>query len=481
MQQPTDSIVLESIRDNNMIFVTVQPDNTYFHWQVEIYLYQFAKHGIADRCYALFGYTGDAPSEYATNLAKRSVCPNIKFYKDEREQKDYAPSIRPHVMAKFFKENPNLGKNVFYHDSDIFLTKLPRFDLMLQPHDNISYVSDTISYIGYEYIKECSTRYKSAHPKLPDLDIFNNMCRIVGIDKPLVISNQRNSGGAQYLLKNVDHEYWAECEKKCVELYAYLSEYEKTYPVGHHIQKWTTDMWVVFWLHLKRGHKVLVHKELDFSWATSTTKEYENLNIFHLAGITGTNCSDKFYKGKFTATSIFDAYLKNPAIFGHISKNNATYPYTEVIKEYVQNVYMPFKGITSINLPQEGSNINPNMAIAAANRKNSYARRGEGRSGARSIPNPVPRTTPITRFKISSTNLYDGVFHQDQNTKCCEKPIWRSDNGTYVVFWTGSHWVMTYTGYIDQIGPNCGGLISNSSDDPYTNNWNTSDMIINSL
>src|SRR5271155_2523908 len=52
--------ILGALRDNNVIFISAQPDNTYFHWQVEIYLYQFAKQGVADRCFALIGYTGSA-------------------------------------------------------------------------------------------------------------------------------------------------------------------------------------------------------------------------------------------------------------------------------------------------------------------------------------------------------------------------------------------------------------------------------------
>jgi hypothetical protein len=429
MQRPTDSNVLKSIRENNMIFVSAQPDTTYFHWQVEIYLYQFSKHGISDRCYALFGYKGSSPSTYVTTLAKKY--PNIKFYKDERKQNNYSPTIRPHILAKFFREFPSFGKNIFYHDSDIFLTKLPRFDLMLLPNDNTSYVSNTISYIGYEYIKECSNRYCSKHPSLPQLDIFIGMCNIIGIDQILVTKNQNNSGGAQYLLKNIDASFWEDCETKCDELYSYLSEYEKIYPITHHIQKWTTDMWVVLWLYWKRGGNTLIHKELDFSWATSTVKEYNNLNIFHLAGITDNNSSDKFYKGKFTKVTIFDAYINNPNIFNNINKNNATYLYTEVIKEYV----------SSFSIEKE----------------------------------------LIVKFKINTREKYNGVYYQDDNVQCCNKSVWRSENNMYIIFWTGKHWILTSSIYESYIGPNCGGLLSNSSNKPYYCHWNRNDITISLL
>ena len=424
MQKSTDSNVLKSIRENNMIFVSAQPDTTYFHWQVEIYLYQFSKHSIEDRCYALFGYTGTSPSEYAKFLAKKYQ--HILFYKDKRKNTDYSPSIRPHILAKFFKEYPLLGKNVFYHDSDIFLTSLPRFDLMLSPNDSKSYVSNTIAYIGYEYLKDCSERYQEEYSSIPDLDIFYGMCNIVGIKPQIVINNQNNSGGAQYLLKNIDYRFWRKCEKKCVELYDYLSNYEDMYPISDHIQKWTTDMWVVLWLYWKRNGPTIIHKELDFSWATSSIKEYNKLNIFHLAGITDDNCSDKFYKGKFTNISVFDAYIKNPKIFDHIDKNNATYLYTEVIKEYVQNVIL--------------------------NNDNSK--------------------TTSKRFKINTNESYRGIYYQDENKQCCNKLIWRSENKLYIIFWNEECWILTHSVYEDQIGKSCGGIVSNNSGEPYHNSWN---------
>src|SRR5439155_972507 len=103
----------------------------------------------------------------------------------------------------------------------LLITK-SQFEYMLQPYDKTSYLSDTISYIGYEYINSCSERYKSKYPNLRDNDIFYGMCDTVGINYDLVINNQNNSGGAQYLLKNIDDKFWEECELKCEKLYDYL-------------------------------------------------------------------------------------------------------------------------------------------------------------------------------------------------------------------------------------------------------------------
>ena len=422
--------ILSSIEKSNLIFISAQPDETYFHWQVEIYLYQFAKHGIIDRCYALFGYKGQEPSKYALELSKRY--PNIKFYKDTRKMPNaYSPSIRPNILAQFFKEYPDLGKNVFYHDSDIFLVKMPRFDQML--NDDIAYLSDTISYIGYNYIKICSERYKSTYPQLKNNDIFFGMCEIIGIDPKLVEQNENNSGGAQYLLKDIDYTFWEECETKCLELYNYFVEYDKKYRIGHGIQKWTADMWVLLWLYWKKGKKTLIHSELHFSWAIGTANEYNTRNIFHLAGVTSNNSNNKFHKGLYVRKNIFDEYKINPNIFNHIDRNNATYEYVKVIKEYVSN--------------------NNNVKVI---KDTSYNK--------------------IIQFTMNTSMIYNGIYNIDKSKKCCDNYIWRSQNKTFIIFWTGSIWVLTYSKYENEIGPKCGGIISNNSDNPCLE-WNSTEEI----
>jgi hypothetical protein len=451
--QDTNETTLKSIEENNLIFVSAQPDTVYFHWQVEIYLYQFSKHGIINRCYALFGYI-TKPSEYGIYLA--SKYPNIKFYKDERKAQApetiaYAPTIRPHLLSKFFKEYPELGKNVFYHDSDIFLVKLPKFEYMLDPFDKTTYLSNTISYIGYEYIKTCAKRYKLKHPSLPDDDIFYGMCDVLDIDYELVIKNENNSGGAQYLLKNIDTEFWKECEVKCETLYTYLSNYEKKYPIIKPIQKWTVDMWVILWLYWKKGFRTLIHKELDFSWATSSSDDYKRLNIFHLAGVTDNIASDKFHKGLFIKRSVFDAYIEDPNIFSHIDPNNATYEYVKIIKEYVQKNYMSSKRM------KFNSNI---KAIK---------------------PPSMETNNNIKSFRIISENIYANDYHIDETLFCCNKHVWRSENDLFLIFWNGNEWILTYSAYEEFIGPNCGGIISNTSTVPYSNEWNTSEMIVKLL
>jgi hypothetical protein len=398
---------------NELIFISAQPDQVYFHWQVELYMYQFAKHGIKDKCYAVFGYTGDKPSPYIVNLAKTY---NIVWYKDERDLNKpnfYIPSIRPHILKKFFKDRPELGKNVFYHDSDIFLVKLPPFELMLQ--DNIAYLSDTISYIGYDYIVHSSKRYKEKYPELPDNDILTKMCDCIGISEDLVKINQTNSGGAQYLLKNIDSEFWENVESSCYKMYNMLKIYESTYPIGHHIQSWTTDMWAVLWHYWKRGQQTVIHRELDFSWATDNRKNYLQKNIFHLAGVTEESPKTIFFKGRYSSKNVLDEYRKNPKLFDDISSDSATFEYVNVIKELVDAKPVSVKN----------------------------------------------------NFFLNTTDSWSGVYQRDANVKHLGEHVWRSTDNKFILFWNSTCWVVTSSEYENEMSETCGGYKSYPSLDVF--------------
>lgn len=427
-----DSETLRAIKDNNLIFISAQPDEVYFHWQVELYLYQFSKHGILDQCYAVFGHKGDSPSEYGLWLSKKYVG-RIHFYKDERtpEQRNYIPSIRPHILKKFFSQKPKLGKNLFYHDSDIFLVKLPPFEKMLVNNDkSIGYVSDTISYIGANYIIECCKRYKSAYPQLPDDDLFNKMCEICNVSKELVIKNQMHSGGAQYLLKNIGAKFWEDVETSSNKMWKLFKNYESNYPIKDHLQFWTTDMWAVLWTYWNRKKQTVVDKSLDFSWGVSTVLDYNRLNIFHLAGVTA-NMKDKhFYKGEYSGKNVFTEYRKNNNIFSHINTNSATFEYVKVIKEYV--------GETN---------------------------------------DKVFKTPTHERFEMQTESRWAGIYRKVPK-KFGGKNLWRSSDNNYLIFRGKNGWILTEKKYESEIKENSGGYAFNSAEEPYLVGWNINCTLI---
>ena len=461
--------IRKAIKDHNMIFLSAQPDTPYFHWQVEIYLHQFSQYGILDQCYALFGYPGEEPSKEAKRLAGKF--PHVLFYKDDRADKVYTPNIRPNIYKKFFKDHPELGKSVFIHDSDIFLVKLPNFKKMLEDRLKRSFVSDTISYIGFNYIKDCCGRYKKDHPALPELDLFNKMCETVEVDPNLIKSKEKESGGAQYFYRDMTYEFWDEVETMNSKLYRLFLDYEKKYPIEKHIQKWTTDMWVTLWLYWKKGNTTLVDKELDFSWATGSDRDYRTRPIFHLAGVTAKG-RRVFYKGNYNNKSVFEEYNKDRGIFDHISKTSATKLYTDVIRDYFNQYYAPEKGYLTDEEYFKTEEGKKSLLIKrdafGKPRADHLDRRGWFNADKFNI-------VGCKKFRITCDNNhgnFNGDYVVDARKICCGKPVWRTTNGKFIIYHNGAVWVSTYAKCEKDIGRNGGGLASNPCEEPYFNDWN---------
>jgi hypothetical protein len=160
------------------------------------------------------------------------------------------------------------------------------------------------------------------------------MCRLAKIDPALVDSNEKNSGGAQYLMKGASADYWEYVKETALTLYQYMAEQEsaerktlteeqlKTY---NPIQKWCSDMWAVLWGAWRIGAKTQIDEEFGFSWGTSSLSEYERHKIMHNAGVTSSS-GKLFYKGEFIAKSPFDADLSN------VDPNTASAKYVEAIQ-----------------------------------------------------------------------------------------------------------------------------------------------------
>jgi hypothetical protein len=54
-------------------------------------------------------------------------------------------------------------------------------------------------------------------------DILGELCAIIGIDRKIAENNNLHSGGAQYLLKNVDSYYWSKVMNDCILIRTYWS------------------------------------------------------------------------------------------------------------------------------------------------------------------------------------------------------------------------------------------------------------------
>ena len=255
----------------------------------------------------------------------------------------YIPILRPHILWQHFEVYPELkDKTIIYTDSDIlWLDTLNINHLLL---DNINYVSDASSYLNYSYFEN---KYKQVIPeKLEEaksVDFLKEVCNIVGVDKKIVIDNNNNTGGVQYILKNIDADFWKKVETDVLKIRLYLQQVNKIYFKNENdgIQSWCADLWAVQFNLWYRNLETKVVKELDFAWATEPIEKLNSCTIFHNAGVTGKYMNDVpyFYKGAYHTgqNPLLDEHLET-VIKNEKSKKYCTWYYTNKLLE-LKNKY----------------------------------------------------------------------------------------------------------------------------------------------
>jgi len=319
-----------------ILFVSAQPDVPYFIWQIKIYVNNFIEKGInPNQIHVVLGIVkvNGKPSEESIKLKDLGI--NVYHFIDERNKKTYIPSIKPYLISKWIKLNSDYGKLFFLHDADIIFNKLPNFNKLI--NDDICYLSDTIGYIGYNYIIDCCDRYEKAHPKSEKGQLLKEMANIVGVSVDVIKDNQENSGGGQYLIKNTTFEIWDKIYEDSTNLYDQMLDYQKRFPISPgEIQFWTAEMWSLIWNLWMYNYKTKITNELDFSWATDSLKVYEKRPILHMAGVTEDMKFKKFYKGDFINVDPIEMLKKDYNHFDFIENNSTTVKYVDNIKSYIK-------------------------------------------------------------------------------------------------------------------------------------------------
>ena len=290
------------------ILITSQPTDSYFIWQNHLYIESCLEQGFKEEQIHILLYNPKG-RVYNTNWDKLKECYpklNIFVYEDDGVQQYlgiYIPILRPHILKQHFEAFPELqGSTIIYTDSDILWLKSLNINHLLE--DDINYVSDANSYLNHSYFE---SKYKDVLPdkleQARERDFLNEVCTIVGIDKQVVIDNNSNTGGVQYILKNVDATFWKKVEEDVLKIRVHLQQINKEFFKDENtgIQSWCADLWAVqfnLWF-FNRTSKVA--KELDFAWSTDPISKIDTYPILHNAGIvseTG-NGYPAFYKGKY--------------------------------------------------------------------------------------------------------------------------------------------------------------------------------------
>lgn len=298
-------------------FICAQPAIRYYAWQVEVMLNNFRDMGVnLNQVDVIAKIDNNVPEEW--NKLANGYAARFFFYKDTRLAKNYISSIRPNIMKQHFRARPEiLNEAIFYHDCDIAFTQ--PIENWLTPElvdDDVWYGSDTRWYIAHSYIKSKGQ------------DVIDAMCRLMQLPESLIEENELNAIGAQYLMKNIDANFWERVERDSEILFrdiTALNNHKKLQDPKHHeLQIWCADMWAVLWGAWRLGHQTRCHKNFNFSWATSGIEEYTNCNIFHNAGITG-NQNRQFYKADYMHEYPYNLNLD-------ILENTATRQYYDLVQ-----------------------------------------------------------------------------------------------------------------------------------------------------
>lgn len=330
--------------ERELKFITCCPDDTYYTWQVHLLLENLKSLGKEkDAVILIFIPFGRKKNDGWSQIINLYPEATFQFYRDIDNEITsnllpiYIPILRPWLMQKWFKKNPDYSeKAIFYCDSDILFMK--DFNIDSYKDNDICYLSDTISYISANYLlgKEKDVLH-GKEIQFQKEDILSKLGNIVGISKQQIIDQESSSGGAQYLLKNVDHKFWKKVLKDTISIRVYLQQINSVYFENESkgYQSWCADMWAVLWNLWLREQSTEIVKEMSFAWSTDPIEKLEKSPILHNAGVASTimDSVPYFYKGKYhtgidpTTDPHLDIVLNN-----HFSKKKCNWFYANELK-----------------------------------------------------------------------------------------------------------------------------------------------------
>lgn len=274
-------------------------------WETRVYLTSLREFGYSSISRILIFSTNDHDD---TTIWKelQSDFPEVKFFfyfsptvRRVGQAFNYPPIQRLYCLQEHWKTFPNLEKEaIFYTDTDVVFTRYLDFSSFLK--DNINYLSwtgniqRTDNYLWQPYL---DSKLNKVDPlkieQYKKLDIVSRLGQICGITRDKITENNINTGGAQYLLKNITKQFWTDCFNSCCEIKMYLADINKIFMQGNSpqekenngFQSWCADMWAVLY-NLWRTSETICPVEFDFAWSTDRVERLKDVYILHNAGVT---------------------------------------------------------------------------------------------------------------------------------------------------------------------------------------------------
>lgn len=302
--------------------ITCQPSDDYFIWQNHLYIESCIEAGFSEENIHILIYD---PPRRAINLKwdkLKEFYPklNIHRYGDKGIVQFipiYIPILRPHILWQHFEKFPQLkDETILYTDSDILWTK--NLDIQKLFEDDVCYMSDASSYMNVSYFDRKAKEVTENKEEAEKRDFLNEICILSGISKDIVIENNKNIGGVQYILKNIDADFWKKVEQDVLKIRVHLMTANKKFYKSENagIQSWCADLWAVIFNLWYRKYEVQIVPEMDFAWGSDNISKLDKVGIYHNAGIVADKHGDipTFYKGAY-----------------HLGKNPFTDPHLEVV------------------------------------------------------------------------------------------------------------------------------------------------------
>jgi hypothetical protein len=273
-------------------------DSPYIIWQLYVQMLNFRDFGYEQDAVVLVNSCSPSPTMLAFQKWSKA---SIFFYNDTRRTSNYFSSFRPNLIKQYLADHPT--DCFFYHDQDIIFRRKVDIEALRAGRSHFT-AGEASSYLRVSYL-ETFTKYNH----------LKDMCDIVDIREQLVrVFDEMNCvGGAQYVIKGTDYEFWDKVERDCELIYTKLKSDVKddTENGVHHIQVWTADMWALLYNLYRSGRSVLLSPEIDFVWPWESKDSPKP--ILHNAGIDETNQRLKetglqvyFHKNSYQADTPFE-------------------------------------------------------------------------------------------------------------------------------------------------------------------------------
>lgn len=324
--------------------ISVVTNDKRYWWETAVYLYNLTTLGYKDISILVFIRKGQNILEEWNQLSIKFPDVKFFFYEDIGNIEkignafNYFPVYRFWTLQEHFKKYPELtDKAVFYTDTDIILTKYLDFSPYLK--GDINYLSwtgnkeRTDNYLWQPYFDGKITQVLPQKlEQFKKLDVLGRLGYITGTSREVITENNPNTGGAQYLLKNITSQFWTDCFNVCCEIKLYLSELNQNFFQGNSsverenngYQSFVSDMLALLYSLWGNKFETKCPSELDFAWSTDYVERGQECFIIHNAGITGeANCKiafekkilegPMFFKGKYSNITPFEDldYLKS--------------------------------------------------------------------------------------------------------------------------------------------------------------------------